>query len=94
MMLRLHYAGFTHGSFYVRNIMMQPGPLTAPPEKRSKDTPSFRMIDFGRTDEWGEYVGDKSDKDRFERKKREWGSMLLDEDNRAQRELEIPHWNY
>ena len=36
------------GSFYVRNVMIQPGPLTAPPSRRSFDTPSFRIIDFGR----------------------------------------------
>lgn len=40
------------GSFYVRNIMIQPGPLTAPPEKRTLDTPSFRIIDFGRGASW------------------------------------------
>ena len=38
------------GSFYVRNIMIQPGPLTLPPERRSIDSPSFRLIDFGRAE--------------------------------------------
>ena len=33
---------------YSRNILVQPGPLSALPEERSPDTPSFRVIDFGR----------------------------------------------
>ena len=32
--------------------MCQPGPLTLPPERRSYDTPSFRIIDFGRGECW------------------------------------------
>lgn len=94
MMLRLHYAGFTQGSFYVRNILTQPGPLTAPPEQRSKNTPSFRIIDFGRTDEFNTFIGSRENKERVERKEREWNNFLFDEDKRAQRELEIPHWNF
>lgn len=94
MMLRLHYAGFIQGSFYVRNILMQPGPLTVPPEERSKATPSFRIIDFGRGERWDDIVGDKSDEERVERKKREWGMSICDEDKRAQRELQIPDWNF
>ncbi len=27
---------------------MQPGPLSKPPSERSSETPSFRIIDFGR----------------------------------------------
>ncbi|KAJ7320719.1 hypothetical protein DFH08DRAFT_641833, partial [Mycena albidolilacea] len=46
--LRLHYAEFTQNSFYVRNILRQPGPLTVAPSERSDKTPSFRIIDFGR----------------------------------------------
>ncbi|KAJ7741197.1 hypothetical protein DFH07DRAFT_751215, partial [Mycena maculata] len=50
--LRLHYAEFTQGSFYVRNILRQPGPLTVAPSERSDSTPSFRIIDFGRGEHW------------------------------------------
>ncbi|KAJ6602796.1 hypothetical protein DFH09DRAFT_900011, partial [Mycena vulgaris] len=50
--LRLHYAEFTQGSFYIRNILMQPGPLTVAPSARSARTPSFRIIDFGRGEHW------------------------------------------
>ncbi|KAJ7510895.1 hypothetical protein B0H11DRAFT_1701123, partial [Mycena galericulata] len=50
--LRLHYAEFTQGSFYVRNILRQPGPLTVAPSERSDRTPSFRIIDFGRGEHW------------------------------------------
>ena len=35
---RLHAAGFTQGSVFSRNILVQPGPLCAPPEDRSGDT--------------------------------------------------------
>ena len=38
------------GSFYARNIMTQPGPVTLPPKGRSLDFPSFRLIDFGRAE--------------------------------------------
>ena len=45
-----HQAGFIQGSVYTRNILIQPGPLTIPPSKRSLASPSFRIIDFGRAD--------------------------------------------
>ncbi|KAJ7599210.1 hypothetical protein C8J56DRAFT_770416, partial [Mycena floridula] len=55
--VRLHRAGVTQGSFYERNVLIQPGPLSQPPSLRSLDTPSFRIIDFGRAamydqDDW------------------------------------------
>jgi len=45
---RLHLASFVQGSFYERNILMQPGPLTLPRAERSFNDPSYRIIDFGR----------------------------------------------
>ncbi|KAI1792680.1 hypothetical protein LXA43DRAFT_310147 [Ganoderma leucocontextum] len=45
---RLHAEGFVQGSVFPRNILIQPGPLSAPPEERTDGTPSFRIIDFGR----------------------------------------------
>ncbi|TBU47159.1 hypothetical protein BD309DRAFT_524665 [Dichomitus squalens] len=45
---RLHAAGFYQGSIYVRNILVEAGPLSVPPAERSHETPSFRIIDFGR----------------------------------------------
>ncbi|KAJ3552620.1 hypothetical protein NM688_g4057 [Phlebia brevispora] len=48
LILRLNNAGITQGSFYPRNVLIQPGPLTAPPGDRSLKTPSFRIVDFGR----------------------------------------------
>lgn len=45
---RLHNAGFIQGSAYARNILTQPGPLTNPCAQRSFDSPSYRLIDFGR----------------------------------------------
>ena len=48
----LHFANFLHNSAYSRNILVQPGPLTRPPRERSLMTPSFRIIDFGRTEKF------------------------------------------
>ncbi|KAI0688990.1 hypothetical protein BC835DRAFT_1229317, partial [Cytidiella melzeri] len=48
LMFRLHLENVVQNSYYVRNILRQPGPLYVAPEERSKDTPSFRVIDFGR----------------------------------------------
>lgn len=46
----LHLTGYLHNSFGERNIVVQPGPLTEPPEKRGVNgAKSFRLIDFGRT---------------------------------------------
>jgi hypothetical protein len=45
---RLHKAGYTQGSVYPRNVLVQPGPLTQLPAERSFDNPSYRIIDFGR----------------------------------------------
>ncbi|KAI0819896.1 hypothetical protein BC628DRAFT_1423422 [Trametes gibbosa] len=53
---RLHFLEIIQGSFYVRNIMIQPGPLTAPPAARSFDSPSFRIIDFGRGEDWEHWM--------------------------------------
>ncbi|KAI0649777.1 hypothetical protein C8Q79DRAFT_997833 [Trametes meyenii] len=48
LVLRLHELNITQGSFYVRNIMIQPGPLSWPPAERTYARPSFRIIDFER----------------------------------------------
>ncbi|KAH9903238.1 hypothetical protein C8Q73DRAFT_798902 [Cubamyces lactineus] len=48
LLLRLHELRITQGSFYVRNVLIQPGPLSARPSQRALGTPSFRIIDFGR----------------------------------------------
>jgi len=49
LLLRLHFANYLHNSFHERNIVIQPGPLTRRPIERSMKTPSFRVIDFGRS---------------------------------------------
>ena len=51
-----HHAGFLQGSVYPRNILIQPGPLTIPPSKRSLASPSFRIIDFGRANHEHEFI--------------------------------------
>ncbi|OBZ65262.1 hypothetical protein A0H81_14776 [Grifola frondosa] len=61
MLLRLHEARITHGSFYARNILVQPGPLLLPPNMRSFKSPSFRIIDFGRSRFWVVKDGQKKE---------------------------------
>jgi len=56
MFVNLHQFGFTQGSVYPRNILIQPGPLTLPPSKRSLASPSFRIIDFGRAEYYLDYL--------------------------------------
>ncbi|KAF7331045.1 hypothetical protein MVEN_02444800 [Mycena venus] len=48
MFLRLHLSGVLQKSAFKKNILVQPGPLTVPPQTRSMHSPSFRVIDFGR----------------------------------------------
>ncbi len=88
------------GSFYVRNIMCQPGPLTLPPERRSYDTPSFRIIDFGRGKCWDwELDQDSGDKEEEGSEKRDelrrgFRKRVLDEVARARRELLVPDFAF
>jgi hypothetical protein len=61
LFVRLHNAGFTQGSAYLRNIVVQPGPLTSPPAERSFDNPSYRIIDFGRGEFYDEVESEDTD---------------------------------
>ena len=47
---RLHDAGFItrQPAMTTDKLLVQPGPLTVPREERSLETPSFRLVDFGR----------------------------------------------
>ncbi|KAK0192445.1 hypothetical protein F5146DRAFT_928051 [Armillaria mellea] len=65
--IRIHRCGVSQGSFFDRNVLVQPGPLSVPPSLRSPSVPSFRVIDFGR----GERRGDMT--------KREWKTICKDE---------------
>ncbi|KAF7416122.1 hypothetical protein PC9H_002382 [Pleurotus ostreatus] len=51
-LVRLYLEDISHSSFYPRNIMVQPGPLTKAPKDRTMQHPSFRLIDLGRADHW------------------------------------------
>ena len=51
-------AGFLQGSVYPRNILIQPGPLTVHPSRRSLASPSFRIIDFGRAESQVKFICD------------------------------------
>ncbi|KAJ3976098.1 hypothetical protein EV361DRAFT_945578 [Lentinula raphanica] len=48
LVLRLHYHGWTQGSFWPRNIVMQHGDHADFPLMRSANDRRFRLIDFGR----------------------------------------------
>ena len=48
MMASLCSVGFLQGSPKFKNMTIQPGPLSIPTSERSIETPSFRIIDFGR----------------------------------------------
>ena len=85
LILRLHHMDIVQGSFYVRNIMIQPGPLTLPPEKRSFDHPSFRIIDFGRGHFW-DWELDQPD---VEKRRFEFARRMGDEVARARNELHV-----
>ncbi|KAI0649765.1 hypothetical protein C8Q79DRAFT_901234 [Trametes meyenii] len=97
LILRLHYLEIVQGSFYVRNIMMQPGPLTVPPEKRSSDTPSFRIIDFGRGESWDWYAKDTRKNGRYnspETLRSDFMASIGDELARARNELLIEDFGF
>lgn len=46
--------GWAQNSMYERNVLVQKGPITAWPAKRSREKRSFRLIDFGRAEELAE----------------------------------------
>ncbi|KDQ58457.1 hypothetical protein JAAARDRAFT_193028 [Jaapia argillacea MUCL 33604] len=102
LLLRLHLEDVVHGSIYLRNICIQPGPLTAHPLLRTTKTPSFRIIDFGRSKSW-EWFWDKGP-DKGKGKITQdaprgpqgvvWSRMKRDEINKARGELQLRHWEY
>ncbi|RPD61823.1 hypothetical protein L226DRAFT_506637 [Lentinus tigrinus ALCF2SS1-7] len=91
LILRLHHMDIVQGSFYVRNIMCQPGPLSVPPEKRSYDTPSFRIIDFGRGKSWEWELKEGGD---VENRRFEFARRIGDEVARARSELLIGDFGF
>ena len=45
---------------------MQPGPLTKPRAERSQESPSFRLIDFGRGECFDGEVTDKIEREKWQ----------------------------
>lgn len=88
-MHRFHKAGVMQGSAYIRNMVVQPGPLTAPPEKRSRKTPSFRIIDFGRGQYWDDLVGENPTEEHLRAVADNWYFHTQFEAKRAQDDLKI-----
>lgn len=76
---------------------MQPGPLTRHPQERSLSTPSFRLIDFGRTINVEERVskmdfeGLTEEEIKEEKLKgyRSWGMKRAQEENSINREFDV-----
>ncbi|TBU30409.1 hypothetical protein BD311DRAFT_659140 [Dichomitus squalens] len=103
LILRLHHMDIVQGSFYIRNIMCQPGPLTLPPDKRSYDHPSFRIIDFGRGKCWdwelealtgAKHMSDKSKAEARDRRRLEFRRRISDEVARARKELLVMDFGF
>ncbi|OBZ65995.1 hypothetical protein A0H81_14031 [Grifola frondosa] len=91
LLLRLHEARITHGSFYARNILIEPGPLCLAPERRSFECPSFRTIDFGRAQCWERMVNDCKARTGDGKPERDY--FLFDSDkelSKARDELHMP----
>lgn len=101
LLQRLHHEDFLQNSFHRRNILVQPGPLTAPPIQRSHKQPSFRIIDFGRTKDWGAVIDkvkrNHSAKDVAEILKTKRDTLRFDkqqESKSAWEELSMDDYNY
>ena len=84
---RLHKLNIIQGSPYARNILVQPGPLTHPPERRSLDTPSFRVIDFGRGEAYNFKEEAGMTHEERESARDEFASRIRDEQKAAREEM-------
>ena len=69
----------------MRNVLVQPGPLTDPPERRSLDTPSFRIVDFGRGEVYKEHAD--MTRDERERARDAFAARIRDEQKDAREEM-------
>ncbi|CCM06631.1 uncharacterized protein FIBRA_08911 [Fibroporia radiculosa] len=96
--LRLHMEDFVQNSIYVRNILMQPGPLYLPPSERTLARPVFRVIDFGRGERLNDWAKDRygqdmsayeSDSDAFRNNILPWILKLREQEREARQELGI-----
>ncbi|KZT05014.1 uncharacterized protein LAESUDRAFT_727593 [Laetiporus sulphureus 93-53] len=94
LILRLHIESFVQGSMYVRNVLWQPGPLTKPPSERSRKTPSFRIIDFGRAEHLSDHIREGQTKEVMREKVKLVEEYVEAEEKRAQKELLMEDFNY
>ena len=79
---------------YVRNVLWQPGPLTKPPSERSRKTPSFRIIDFGRAEHLSDHIREGQTKEVMREKVKLVEGYVEAEEKRAQKELLVEDFNY
>ncbi len=73
--------------------MIQPGPLTRPPNERSLVTPSFRIIDFGRSERYETYLDNASGEtmeDVERAAKQNFARECVMENRDVKNELEMP----
>ncbi len=70
--------------------MIQPGPLTLPPEERTYKQPSFRIIDYGRGECW-DWEMNKPD---MEKRKFDFARRAGEEIARARSELLIEDFGF
>uniref|UniRef100_A0A0W0GEJ5 Protein kinase domain-containing protein n=1 Tax=Moniliophthora roreri TaxID=221103 RepID=A0A0W0GEJ5_MONRR len=83
LLFRFHHHGWTHGSFFPRNILMRRGDHADYPMERSEKDKRFRLIDFGRSRYLEDLAADDEkgrnewDKTRFEEKSTVWHTMTL-----------------
>lgn len=75
-------------------MVVQPGPLTAPPSERSNKTPSFRLIDFGRGQDWQTFHGTSQSEEHLKAACRNWSVRCQLEAGHARDDLEVPAYEY
>ncbi|KIK69093.1 hypothetical protein GYMLUDRAFT_35141 [Collybiopsis luxurians FD-317 M1] len=92
LILRLHHLGWTQGSFWPRNIVMQLGDHGDFPLMRSSKDRRFRLIDFGRAECRRDAVeADRLRGDGKHRKTEEWERVRNDEKRSVWEVLDFPH---
>ncbi|OCH85291.1 hypothetical protein OBBRIDRAFT_763141 [Obba rivulosa] len=94
LLCRLHNANFIQNSFYTRNILVQPGPLTRPPAERSRRTPSFRIIDFGRGEFQDDVELERLPASKRNSTERQFAEKIRSEDQDAHKALKLDMCDY
>uniref|UniRef100_A0A0W0FNE2 Protein kinase domain-containing protein n=1 Tax=Moniliophthora roreri TaxID=221103 RepID=A0A0W0FNE2_MONRR len=86
LLFRFHHHGWTHGSFFPRNILMRRGDHADYPMERSKKDKRFRLIDFGRS----RYLEDLAADD--EKSRNEWDKTMFEEKSMIWHTMTLPNF--